>query len=264
MADLLTLTTPVPVDHGLFTWQVPEGWNQGRGAFGGLVLATMVRAASVGVTDGLRLRTLTATLCGPTMVGPSDIQVEALRVGTGTHVIEVRLLQGGELRVQATCIFGRSRVRDGTWDDVTMPDLPNWKHLEVAPVVPPLAPMFAQNMHFRPILGFPFTPGQPRRTLGWVRVAEPGPVRGAAYLVAHADAWWPVALLAATAPRPIATVSFTLDIVGELDGLDPDAPFLHEATCEQARDGYLVEHRTLRGEDGRVLALNTQTFVMIR
>lgn len=264
MADLLTLSTPVPVSEGRFVWQVPEGWNQGRGAYGGLVIATLIRAASVGVADDKPLRTLTATLCGPTMVGACEIRTTSLRVGSGTHVVEAELVQGDELRVRMTAIFGRTRVRDGTWQDGALPDVPHWREMELAPVVPPIAPMFAQNFHFRVVEGFPFTPAQPRRTSGWVRVAEPGADRGPAYLAAHIDAWWPVLLLEATRPRPIATISFTLDLLGGFDGLDPEAPLLHEAHCPRANDGFAVEYRTLRGEDGRVLAANTQTFVMIR
>jgi hypothetical protein len=62
----------------------------------------------------------------------------------------------------------------------------------------------------------------------------------------------------------MATISFTADIVGSTDGLDPEAPLFHEARVLATRDGYSTELRTLWGEDGRLLALNHQTLAIIR
>jgi len=41
------LTTAAPAGDGRFLWDVPDGWQQGRGAFGGIVLAALTRAGRV-------------------------------------------------------------------------------------------------------------------------------------------------------------------------------------------------------------------------
>ena len=67
-----------------------------------------------------------------------------------------------------------------------------------------------------------------------------------------------------TAPRPVATVAFTLELLSGLEGLDPEAPLFHSARVVAARAGYFVELRELWGEDGRLVALNQQTVVLIK
>src|SRR3954470_3250315 len=42
--DIARVTTPLRLDEGRFGFDVADGWQQGRGAFGGLVLAAMARA----------------------------------------------------------------------------------------------------------------------------------------------------------------------------------------------------------------------------
>jgi Thioesterase-like superfamily len=64
--------------------------------------------------------------------------------------------------------------------------------------------------------------------------------------------------------RPMATIAFTLEVVGELDGLDPDAPLIYRAAAPVCGGGFFVETRELWGEDGRLVAINHQTFAIIQ
>ena len=64
-------------------------------------------------------------------------------------------------------------------------------------------------------------------------------------------------------PRPIGTVAYQLQVVGSLEGLDPEAPLFHRARALATSEGYSSELRELWGEDGRLVALNQQTFVVI-
>ena len=43
--DLSQAMTPVRTGESTFTWAIPDGWQQGKGAFGGLVAGAAVRAA---------------------------------------------------------------------------------------------------------------------------------------------------------------------------------------------------------------------------
>jgi hypothetical protein len=62
----------------------------------------------------------------------------------------------------------------------------------------------------------------------------------------------------------MATIGFTLEVLGGFDGLDPEAPFFYVGRGHVLRDGYLSEERQLYGHDGRLLARNHQTFVVIK
>jgi acyl-CoA thioesterase len=266
MTNLTQLITPTKITENQFTIQIPEGWQQGRGAFGGLVLAILTRAmqASLPANAHRQLRTLTATLCGPTQPGEAKIFVEVLRLGSGVSSLAAKLVQQNETQVHAVATFGKKRVEDGDWQRFEAPRMPDWRSMDPLPVEPPLAPQFAQFFHFRAIDQFPFSGSESAGAAGWIQPKEPGDVRDDAYIVALADAWWPATLARFTEPRPMATLSFTLEIVGDLEGLSLDAPLYHSATCLASRGGYTSEDRKLWGEDGRLIAINHQTMVIIR
>ena len=268
MSDLTTLTTPERLGEGRFTVEVPTGWGQGRGAFGGYVVALLVRAMDAhgeGTPGRERsLRSLTATLCGPLRPGAALITVEALRIGSGVSSLAARLLQEGEVQAHAVGVYGRDREASLDFVAVTPPALPPWREVAPMPGQAPFVPEFTHHFEFRPLPPFPFSGGDEAKTLGWIRPRDPGPARDAAYLAALIDTWWPALLTRLPAPRPLATIAFTFQVVGGSAGLDPAAPLLLRATDVACRGGYVVEQRELWGEDGRLCALNQQTIVLIR
>jgi acyl-CoA thioesterase len=269
MQTLQSLSTPTKdlKNPSRFTIQIPDGWQQGRGAFGGLVLSIMTRALRASLTGesaSWPLRSLTAALCGPTQPGEAALYVELLRVGSGVATLAVRLVQNHEIQAQATAVFGKHRVADGDWQRFPVPEMQPWRDLDPLPIGPPLAPHFAEFFEFRVTGQFPFSGHTEANSTGWIKPKNPGAARDDAYIVALADAWWPATLTCFTEPRPMATISFTLEILSDLVGLDPEAPLYHTATSHASRGGYTSEDRKLWGEDGRLVAINHQTMVIIR
>jgi acyl-Coa thioesterase superfamily protein/acyl-CoA thioesterase superfamily protein len=268
-ATLNEITTPRPSGapaSGQFAADIPDGWQQGRGAFGGLVLGLLSRAIQAHAAAGgapRPLRSLTAELCGPVLPGDAEIRVETLRAGSGTQTIAARILQRGEVQSHAVAVLGRHRSVNTDLVGLPRPSMPPWRG--VAPFDQgPAAPPFVRHMEYRPTGPVGFGGGDDPVVSGWVRPRAPGPARDEAYLVALADAWWPSIFPRLRAPRPMATISFTIDIVGNCDGLDPDAPLYHDARTLASSGGYVVELRSLWGEDGRLLSLNHQTLVVIQ
>ena len=258
--ELLTLRT---IAQGRYLAQVPDGWQQGRGAFGGLVVALLVRAVSTANAEASRpLRTVSAELCGPVEPGDAELSVEPLRIGSGMSTLAVRLVQGGEVRAHAVAIFGRTRDPRISWQAART--LPSWSDASVLPIGPPLGPVFAQHFEFRPTGPLPFGGGPAALASGWIRPRDPGTARDAAFVAACADAYWPALYARMSAPRPMATIAYTLELLAPLDGLPVDAPLFVDIVAPAATDGYVVEDRSLYGVDGRLVALNRQTFVVIR
>ena len=254
------LTTPRSAGDGRFTIDVPDGWQQGRGAFGGLVLAILTRAAEAAVADPDRpLRSLTAEIVGPVQPGPTELAAEVLRAGTGVTTVACRLLQGGEVQAHAVGAFGKARATYAAPPALAPPDLSrSWREITPVPVGPPMAPVFARHVEFRFL-------SQGDTVEGWVSLREPGAARDAAYIVALADCWWPALINPTTATaRPVATLTFALERLAGLDGLDPGAPLRYRARILAGGDGYAVEQRELWGEDGRLVALNQQTIVIMK
>lgn len=264
MASLSDVSTPHLVGDR-YQLEVGAGWRQGRGAFGGLVIASLIRAIEQHTADPARVvRSVTAELPGPVEGGTVDIAVEALRHGKNMSTVRAALTQHGEIRAHAVAILAAARpsAQSVRWVELPRPDAAPWAEVPALPSGGPW-PEFAQHFEYRIIEGLPASNG-PSRALGWIRPRDPGAPRDAGYLAAMVDAWWPAALNRFPAMRPLATIAYTLDLVDGVAGLDPASPLLYRATVPVCAEGYFLETRELWGEDGRLVALNHQTFAIIQ
>ena len=248
----------------LFRVTVPDGWQQGPGAFGGWVLAAMIRSIEAVVPD-LPLRSLTAEIPSPVMVGDATISVDLVRAGQSVSVVTARLMQDAELRAHAVTVMGLPRRVPPELDHVDLrpPQAPPWRDTPSVPADNPILPTFARHFEFRPVVGLPFTGGA-AMTTGWVRARDPGPVRDAALVVGHVDAWYPAEFARFTAGRRIVTAAFTLQVVGGAQAWTGDGPLLHTSRSLAAEGGYVTEARQLWTEEGRLVALNQQTMVIVK
>jgi hypothetical protein len=263
--DFTTLTTPHLEAPGLYHADVPDGWQQGRGAFGGLVLALLVRAMGRHEGDAQRsLRVLTAELCAPVLPGPVELRVDTLRRGGSVTTTAARLVQDGEVAAHAVGVLGRQRVDAPRPPGLAPPAPRPWHDTPPVRLPPASAPVFTQWFEFRPDGPPPFSGAPAAIASGWIRLKQPGPVRDAAETVALIDAWWPAHFASDGGPRPIATISFTLDLVSDVTGLDREAPLYHRARLLAARQGYLVEQREIWTPAGGLVAINTQTIAVIK
>ncbi|MBC7974135.1 MAG: thioesterase family protein, partial [Myxococcales bacterium] len=105
MASLSDVSTPRLVGDR-YQLEVAAGWRQGRGAFGGLVIASLIRAIEQHTADPARVvRSVTAELPGPVEGGTVDIAVEALRHGKNMSTVRAALRQHGEIRAHAVAIL---------------------------------------------------------------------------------------------------------------------------------------------------------------
>jgi len=256
LADVST-----PADDHL---EVAPGWRQGRGAYGGLVIGSLIRAIERAVADPRRrTRSVTAQLPGPTEVGRAELNVAILRAGSGMTTARAELVQAGEVRAHVVSIVATDRQVDApAWMAMPRPDAPDWRTLAPAPWSPGY-PEFAKHFEYRVVEGIPGTTSEPR-ALGWIKAREPGAVRDAGHIAAMADAWWPAALHRFSAMRPIATIAYTLDVIADPQTIDPELPLLYHAHVPVCGSGFFVELRTLWTEAGELVALNHQTFAVIK
>ena len=263
-APLDALLEVNPAGEGRYALDLPDGWQQGRGLFGGLVTGLMVRALELH-RPGRPLRSLTAELCGPVQPGAAALELEALRDGSNVSTVAARLRQGGEVLAHGVGVLGAARagapggvVTEGPGGGA------GWREVAPLAIEPPVGPAFARFWEFRGDPRQLFGASERPETEGWVAPRRPGARRDAAFLAACVDAWWPALLTVLPAPRPMATIAFTFQPMGGMEGLDAAAPLRYRGRAVAAHDGYVVELRELWGEDGRLLALNQQTFCVIK
>lgn len=257
MTDFSTVSAVEPIGEGVFAIHVPDGWQQGRGAFGGLSVAYLIRALESAEPNGERpLRSLNAELCAPLLVGRAEIRVEILRRGGGMTTVTARTIQEGEVVAHATALLGKTR--DGeTYDGLSAPDL-QVKGTLLPPEGP--WPRFTRFFEYHNVGAFPFTGHSKACVETWVRLRSPGKTFDAAHVAALADATWPAMFPTQTTFRPMSTISFTLQTFDSWEGMRPDAPIYHRANVFWARNGHAAEMREIWSEDGKLLAINQQTF----
>lgn len=242
--------------EGRFTGAVEPSWLQGRGAFGGLAIGMAVRALQRG--ESRALRSLTAELPGPLVPGAVDIEVEVMREGRGLTARQATVRQEGTVRLRVSGLFGTPRS-EGL--DLPAGNAPEAKPAdEVEPIEGKLPPAFTQHLEYRCTGPFPFSRGTEPRAEGWVKFRDPLPELGPAELAGLADAYWPSVLAMHDRFIPMATISFMLHLTSAAQGLDPKQPLLYRARTETVSSGYLYELRELWTADGRLVALNPQTF----
>lgn len=264
------------VREGQFLAEIPDGWQQGRGAFGGLALGLLARACQQRVAgpDGqpTMLRTLTGSICAPVLPGPSTIDVELLRAGRRLTFVRATLRQpvagadagddSLEIKATATCTLGGSRPVASRRIAPAAPDLGNFEDAAVVPMRAPMGPVFAQHYEYRSTGPFPFSGASEARAEGWIRTREDPHIIDAPAIVGLLDAYWPAEFALEKQMRPMATVSFTAEFFVDPATLSGDAPFAYRARTEAAAQGFAAEFREL-WRDGELVAMNQQTFVAI-
>jgi len=261
---VLSLDEATAIHDG--NWRVPEGWRQGRGAWGGLVVAAVVRAAqeSDRATEGHRpLREVSLHIVGPVPAGDVSITATLVRRGSATGIWQVSV-GADEVWATATVVFGADRATDVTGRPVLhMPEVTAWADLEPLTLGPPLAPEFLQHLAVRPLSGYPYS-DTADEVVAWVAPAIPIAAYDEATLVGMVDAMWPAALVQVSTPRPMATLSFSATLLVDPATVDPAEPLLHRGRLLALSAGYATETRELWTSDGRLAVHNTQGITIIR
>ncbi len=253
--------------HGRFAGTIPDGWQQGKGAFGGLVIGILTRALVSYEEDRSRtLRSLNADLLVAALPGPVTVDVSVLRRGANVSFLEARLEHNGVLvaRAGATLAAPRSIDPSPIVDALPLPQvepLPPWADMPVLPVEPPLGPVFATHYQYRS-RALPFSGGTRAFATGWIRERVPPVTLDEAAVIGLLDAWWPTSLSVDTRPRATVTVGFTMQLVKAPGTLDPNVPLFYRAHGIGCGENFFVEMREL-WSGGEVVALNQQTFSIL-
>lgn len=262
MTDLERAFAMESAGEGSFVARVPDGWQQGRGAFGGLVLGVMLSAMEAKEEDpARRTRTFAGDICGPVQPGPVDLRVSVLRRGGNQTNVRADLLQGGAIQATAVAVLSSTRTVDLPAIGPPPPSPPPWEQVEVLPVQAPFGPVFAVNYEFRGLPPLPLSGAGPGAA-GFIREKEPPARVTAPVLVARLDAFYPTLLPAMDHFRPVATISFTAEILADPAKLDPAMPLHHRARAVHLREGFLLEERELWA-GAELVAMNQQTFAVL-
>ena len=250
-----------------------EEWGQGFATYGGYVAASCYKAAK---QCGHERPLLSAQVnyLAPSPTTGYRIEVEGLRVGKGTSIVEVRtwapnrkdpdgpeilaakiLFTYGEPR--ATAIHVSSQI-----DQATMARLTATRQQRAAfPVLKNIIPTFLDQFHFISVEGA--VPYSNSNALGhafavsrkqeW-RVTDP-----MEFLVLMSDINPPPQLQLLAMPASASTMTWMLDIAAPLPDSFNDGAWMHVILqLERASNGYGAHSGILMDEDGQVLSSTRQ------
>ena len=268
MSDVESALSLAVTESGTFVWEVPDGWQQGRGAWGGLSIGALVRAILAAQSDAKRaIRSISCQIFAPVEVGTHSIVASLDRRGSAMSTWSAKLIgSSGEACVQMTAITGVERILDGlvgshNWPIVSAPTIPPWQGIPVLRL-PDFAPAFSHHIEQRLVEGIPLS-GAPAKALGWVRFPGQGHWSGE-QLLAIVDAWWPTVLAPLPAMRPMATVNFAAHLLVDPTSIPVGEPLIFESFMTGLHDGFVSETRRLWTADGRLAVENLQSIALIR
>ncbi|MEM9195223.1 MAG: thioesterase family protein [Myxococcota bacterium] len=248
---------------GRYQAHVPPGWEQGRGIYGGLVFALLARAIEAEADPDRTIRSLSGEIPEPVPAGPLEIEVERIRRGSSLSNYRATIQHAGQVKAQTSAIVAAAREVDLTVA-VDPPSIRPWKDAPKVEVPPGIGPPFASNFDFRPFEGLPFVGAKTARIEGWVQFKTPLSAIDVPAVAALADSYWPAWFSIVPGPRPMGTVAFTLQLTSKARALDPADPIYFRSWVDHAADGFVIERRELWTGSGELIAINPQTFVIIK
>ncbi|MGE0789558.1 MAG: thioesterase family protein [Sandaracinaceae bacterium] len=264
MSELARATALIadPDRQGVHHGEVPDGWQQGRGAFGGVTVGLLTRAILATEADRDRkLRSLTADLCAPLLPGPVEVRASVLRRGKSVTYLDAQLFSGDELIARASAALAVPRDVPPIAVRHEPPERPPWRDVAPIPLAPPFAPVFAPKFEFRATGPFPFTSGPEPLASGYIREKTPPESLDAPAMAGLLDAWWPSIFSIESGPRALGTIGFTMQLLVDPASLPAKDPLYHRARAVGASDNFFVEMRELWSGDVLV-AMNQQTIAL--
>lgn len=262
MTGFVAASTFERVAPGEHRGVVDAGWAQGRGAYGGLVTAMLVRAVEADAPRGQALRTITTTFLAPATEGPATIRTEALRAGR--NVSSFRASLSRDEQVLATCLATVAREREGALLHRARPrpEAPPPEAVSDGPEEHYI-PAFARRFEFRQTHGpRPFSGGPEARVAGWCRLVEEGVALDAALASAILDAWPPAAVGVSPAWCPVASVDLTYHFLSPFPLAIGREWLFYDAAAGHVAGGLADEHATLWREDGTPVATSRQLIAL--
>ena len=238
----------VPGPDGIAA-HIPEGWMQGRTAFGGITAALALAAARLALPDLPRLRTMQVAYLRP--IGADvTLHVGLVRAGRTSSFVRVEACAQDAIGATFLFVFGAARPSRHRHDHAPAPALP-------APGDCPAflpggaGPNFLGRFNLKLAEGPHLVTGSdtPAFTT-WSRLADDSDVPPEIALVCIADSLPPAAMTGFRTLAPISTITWTLDLARIPDRND----WISIRTASlQADEGYSVQDMALHDAGGRLI-----------
>jgi acyl-CoA thioesterase len=253
----------MPAGTGTYRARVDPSWNGPVAPNGGVLAATMLRAAEAELGAGAPpARTISAEFLDAPQTGEAVLKVERLRDGRRVAAAEVRLQQEDRTVCLATIVFSAAREGDRALaEPVQLPPPPPAQAAPPPEFLAQVPPLFAQ-LEIQPTEGgWIFSDGDRGHTGGWIGFrGDPTPLNSAR-LCALCDLWWPSVFTALPGPAGVPTLQLTVQLRSTARALP--GPVFARFSSDRIQEGHVEERGELWSADGRLLAQSTQLALLL-
>jgi acyl-CoA thioesterase len=245
-------------DGDIFTGHTSEHYWNAISPFGGTTVATLLQAI---LTHPQRLGdplAMTVNFAGPIRQGDFSVRVHAIRTGRSTQHWQMEIRQEGDAEpvVTGTAVFA---VRRDTWSDTEarLPDVPGPHTLERHPS-PGTVP-FLERYDMRYVDCNPLEGGADSTTQCWIGDVPPRKPDFPS-IAAYCDSFVPRLFVRKGAPRPISTVTLSINfhIGGDVLARQHGMHAFGKARANAFNGGFYDQEAQLWSEDGALLATTHQ------
>lgn len=239
---------------------VPEGWGQGRAAFGGLLAALLYQHAAITVAKDQVLRSFSLSFVAPVAPGSLSIHSEVLRQGKSVLQVQVTARQAQQVAAVMLLSFGAARPSELHVPAAAAPAMKTPQYSQILPFIKGMTPDFLAHIELAWAQGdMPFTGSETPDFAGHMRYREPLSATSIAAFIGLVDAWPPSLLPMFKRPAPASSLTWTMELVGDPTPYAGDSWWQYQVITDHCADGYGQSRASVWSPDGQLMALSRQT-----
>ncbi|MBA16955.1 MAG: hypothetical protein CMN73_11475 [Sphingomonas sp.] len=231
---------------------IPDGWKQGRTAYGGLTTALALAVVKRRWPDLPPLRSAQIAFVGP-VSGEAEIRTELLRRGRTAAYIQADVVSDGALGVRITFIFMHAReshveLPPRSLDPAQIP-------LRKPPTdIPSMAPSFVRNFDIR-------STGEEQQGVAhmsrWARLRDRTGLDPMVELAVIGDVLPPAAMRLFREFGPLSSMNWQINLLVEQPETE-DGWWLLRTTSDHVQSGSSGQQMSIHNSRGEAIATATQ------
>ncbi|WP_019517007.1 thioesterase family protein [Sphingomonas sp. Mn802worker] len=236
---------------------IPDGWLQGRTAYGGLSAAIALHCAMQSEPDLPALRSAQVSFVGP-LSGAILITTHKLRRGKNAAFIQADVESEAGLGLRCTFVFMRAIESEVDYQITTVPDFPRPGVEDATFKGHPRVP-FTQNFEFldqREASNL-----KPAEWLRWTRLNERDGIDPMVELIAIGDCLPPAALRLLGRNVPMSSMTWILNVLGPTPATQ-DGWWLLRSNADYARAGSSSQAMGIWNAHGEMVAEQMQSVAL--
>jgi acyl-CoA thioesterase len=239
---------------------IPNGWSQGRAAYGGLVGAIAATSMRKMIGDGCpAIRSFMGSFVAP--VPPGDCSVESRLIRQGKNVTQMAadVVANDQVCFQALAVFGASRDTESVPNSFPFNPEPrdSVPLLVPNPMMPPFLKFF--DCHWTGG-GIPLSGTKDRRLGLWVRHGSDVDAYPVEKIISLCDFPPPIMMSHYTKPVRVSSLSWSLEFTLPPEEVKSDW-FYIDFNLDAAANGYSQQSGYIFTEQGELCAMSRQCMV---